>query len=271
MNLFRFFLILLCWVCAGPSNGATTDDTYVLRANDVINLNVYGESDLSGDVRILKTGQASFPLIGTVEVANLSVAKAAEKIRELYARDYLVDPKLTLTVNEYATDYVSVIGAVKSPGQIPIPVSGNLDLGSALATAGGVTETADTNVIQLVRASGTTSNFSLVAVKGPTGRTRLFSGDRIIVNESRFINQSVSILGHVAKSGNIPFPVDGKLDLITAISLAGGITELGNSRKLSINRKGNVQTVNFKEISQKGSGQFLLQPGDIITVPERIF
>ena len=179
MRLTGIFRLILFLVVSAAAFGAGTDDvTYVLRPNDTIRLAVYEEPDLSVQVRILKTGQASFPLIGSVEIGGLSVSAAAAKIRELYAKDYLVDPKLTLTVDEYATEFISVIGAVRNPGQIPMPVSGQLDLASAMATAGGLAETADANSIQLVRASGTTSTYSMAAIQGEAGRVKLGPGDR---------------------------------------------------------------------------------------------
>ena len=246
------------------------DATYVLRPNDTIRLDVYEEPDLSVSVRILKTGHASFPLIGSLELSGLSVSAAAEKIRDLYEKDYLVDPKLTLTVQEYATEFISVIGAVRSPGQIPMPVSGNLDLAAAMATAGGLAENADANGILLVRASGATSTYSMASiVSGPNGRVPLGGGDRIIVNQSAFVGKSFTILGQVGRQGPLPFPVNGRLDLVSAIAMAGGLTELANPKKITINRKGKTITVDYKEISQRADQPFLLQPDDIITVAER--
>ncbi len=206
-----------------------------------------------------------------MEIGGLTVADAARKIRDLYAKDYLVDPKLTLTVDEYATEFISVIGAVKSPGQIPMPVSGNLDLASALATVGGLAEDADANNIQLVRVSGTTSSFSMASIQGASGRVRLGPGDRIIVNQSSFVGKKITVLGQVGRPGPILFPLNGKLDLVNAIALAGGVTDLANPKKVSINRKGQVTLVNFKEISERGDRPFLLQPDDVVTVAERIF
>jgi polysaccharide export outer membrane protein len=267
--LFRVFAFLLtasvAWGAAGE------DATYILRPNDTIRLSVYAEPDLSVQVRILKTGQASFPLIGSVEVGGLAVSAAATRIRELYAKDYLVDPKLTLTVDEYATEFISVIGSVKIPGQIPMPVSGHLDLASAMATAGGVTEAADANSIQLVRASGTTSSFSMSSIEGASGRIQLSAGDRIIVNQSAYVGKTLSVLGQVGKPGPLAFPMNGRLDLVNAIAMAGGLTELANPKKVTINRKGKVSVVDFREISQRGDRPLLLQPDDVVTVGERLF
>jgi polysaccharide biosynthesis/export protein len=251
--------------------GKKSDLSYILRANDVVRLSVYEEPDLSGQVRILKTGQASFPLIGSVEIGGKSVATAVEKIRELYAKDYLIDPKLTLMVDDYAVEYVSVIGAVKGPGQIPMPVTGKLDLASAIASAGGIMENADSQNIQLIRDSGVISTYSMAAIQSSAGSVALASGDRIIVNQSAFIGKTVAVLGQVGKPGPVEFPIEGKLDLVNAIALAGGMTQLANPKKVSINRKGTVTVVDFQSISQRGDRPYLLRPDDVVTVAERLF
>lgn len=248
-----------------------SDSSYILRANDTVRLSVYEEPDLSVQVRILKTGQASFPLIGSVEIGGQSVATAVEKIRLLYAKDYLIDPKLTLMVDDYAVEFVSVIGAVKAPGQISVPVSGKLDLASAIATAGGITESADSQNIQLIRDSGVISTFSMAAIQSSAGSVALAAGDRIIVNQSAFIGKTIAVLGQVGKPGPVVFPIEGKLDLVNAIALAGGMTQLSNPKKVSINRKGTITVVDFQSISQRGDRPYLLQPDDVVTVAERLF
>ncbi len=267
MTVRRILLVLVLAILPVPGE----DASYILRPNDSIGLAVYEEPDLSVQVKILKSGQASFPLIGSVSVGGLSVAEAAAEIKGLYAKDYLVDPKITLTVNDYATEYISVIGAVRSPGQIPIPVSGKLDLASAMATAGGPSELADTGRIRLVRSSGTTSTYSMSQIQGASGKVGLNSGDRIIVNQSPYVGRKVTLLGEVRKAGPVAFPLDGKLDLVNAIALAGGMTELANPKNVTVNRKGTVTKLNFKEISQRGDRPFILLPDDVITVGERFF
>jgi polysaccharide biosynthesis/export protein len=256
---------------AAPAPVEARDNTYVLRPNDMIRLEVFQEPDLSTSVRILKTGQAAFPLIGAIEVSGLSVEAARKKIRDLYAQDYLVNPSVTLTVTDYATEFVSIIGAVRSPGQIPMPVSGNLDLAAAMATCGGLAENADPNSILLVRASGESSTYSQAQIQGASGRVKLLGGDRIIVNQSRYVGKSITMLGQVGRQGPMAFPVNGKLDLVQAIAMAGGLTQLANQKKVTINRNGTTQVVDYKEISQRANDPFLLQPGDIVIVAERLF
>jgi polysaccharide export outer membrane protein len=245
-------------------------DSYRLKPNDLVSLSVFEEPDLSTRTRILKTGEGVFPLIGTVKIGGVTVAGATRLIRDLYARDYLVDPKVTLTVDEYATEFVSVVGAVASPGQVPIPVSGNLDLSSALAAAGGLAPHADPNRINVVRASGATSTFSQSSIQSGGG-IALAAGDRIVVYESSYMKKSVTILGQVRQPGQVDFPLDGRLDLLTAISRAGGFTELASRKKIAVNRGGKTIFFDMREGKEQVSKEFLLQPDDIITVAERIF
>lgn len=278
LKLSPFFLLFSFFGLPTPLLGQASDKTpandpsYILQPNDVIRLDVFEEADLSGSVRILKTGHASFPLIGSVKIGNLSIDAASKIIHDLYAKDYLVAPRITLTVQQYATAYVSVIGSVTNAGQIALPVSGQIDLATAMATAGGLAPTADANRIVLIRNSGSTSTHTYNSiVSGDDGRIQMKAGDRIIVNQSGFVGKRVTILGRVGRQGPIAFPVSGKLDLISAIALAGGLTDLANPKKITINRQGKVYTVNYQELSQRGDQPVYLQPDDIINVPERLF
>lgn len=252
------------------SGGGAVASSYVLKPNDVVSLSVFNEPSLSSKTRILQTGEAMFPLLGPVKVAGMSIASAMETLRSLYDADYLVEPKLTLTVDEYALQQVLVLGAVRSAGQVPIPTSGKLDVAAALAAAGGLSDIADPNRISLERASGGIIQFSFSGLQRGN-QVQLVPGDRIIVKESQFLNKSVTFVGQVKSPGSVAFPMNGDLDIVTAVAKVGGFTEMANPKKTSINRKGKVIVVNVKEMSSKGGELFRLEPDDIITVPERLF
>ena len=232
-------------------------------------MEVFEEPDLSTQTRILKSGNVALPLIGTVKVAGLTVSEASDEIRNLYAQKYLVDPKVTLTVDEYAQDFISVIGAVNKPGQFTMPENGKFDLSAAMASAGGLSPTADRSGIKLTRASGASSTYSAESL--PDSKIALQPGDRIVVSQSPYVGKSVTMVGQVRKAGPIAFPIDGRLDLVAAIAQAGGFTELANPKKVSINRKGSVMVVNVKEMTDKGNARYFLRPDDIVTVAERFF
>jgi polysaccharide export outer membrane protein len=262
-------LFALLGLLAAPPLVAQDADP-MLKSNDMVRMTVFGEADLTTQTRVLKSGEVVLPLIGTVRIGGLTVSKANELIRTLYAKDYLVDPKIAVTVDEYSQDFVSVIGAVLTPGQFPVPASGKFDLSSAIASAGGLAPGADPNRVLLTRASGGTSTYTAAAIESGAP-IPLRPGDRITVQQSVFVNKTVTILGQVKKPGPVQFPIDGRLDLVTAIAQAGHFTDLANPKKVNLNRKGQVFTFNVKEMTDKGSQPYFLLPDDIVTVSERLF
>lgn len=245
---------------------------YVIKAGDVLRLDVFNEPKTSvQETPVSKSGEAAFPLIGSIPVAGLTVAQASEKIRVLYDADWLVDPKLTLSVVGYATETVTILGSVQKPGQLALNATTGLDLATALAIVGGLNEIADAERIELHRASGVTTYTMNDISNGPAGKLKLLAGDRVIVGQSRFAGTFVTVVGHVGKQGAIAFPVNGKLDLVTAIAAAAGLTDMANPKKISINRGGKVTEVDYNAISKNAAQPYMLQPGDIITVPQRFF
>ena len=275
VRLLLSLLLLPCALLAQPSASPATEQPagYVLKAGDVLRLDVFNEPKVSvGQSPISKTGEASFPLIGNVQVAGLNVGQASEKIRALYDADWLVDPKVTLSVVGYATEAVTILGSVQKPGQLAINSNTGLDLATALAIVGGLAETADAERIELHRASGGVTTYNLNDISnGAAGKVKLLSGDRVIVGQSRFVGTFVTMIGQVGKQGAIAFPANGKLDLVTAVAAAGGLTEIANPKKVSINRGGQVKEVDYSAISKNAAQPYMLQPGDIITVPQRFF
>lgn len=266
------FWLFLVQMLPGQAEVAAPGTGYVIKPNDTLELAVFDEDDLSTSTRVLKSGEAVFPLIGAVKVGGLQVAEATRRIHDLYAADYLVNPKVSLTVSAYAAEFVSVLGSVKSPGNLTLPESGVLDLASALALAGGLADDADAGSIQVVRAgSGGSSMHAKAAIDRGRSVVQLRAGDRVIVGQSPYLGKSVIILGRVARPGPVALPVDGRLGVVEAISMAGGFHELANPRKVSLNRKGKVQVIDVRALSETGGAESMLEPGDVVTVPERIF
>ena len=180
-----------------PPVKASLREAYVLRPNDVVELSVYEEPDLAKIATILKTGEASFPLISSVNLEGLSLGEAAEKIRALYAADYIRYPRVNLSVSEYAVDYVNVIGMVTNPGKVPIPQFGDLDLRAAVANAGGLTLLADREKIVYNPVSGEAQELSYDFIRQKGDTIILKSGDQVVVRESPFAGKTVLVSGEV--------------------------------------------------------------------------
>ncbi len=246
---------------------------YQLRADDVVKMTVYQEDELLTQARITKSGDVSFPLIGAVVLKGLTISEAEKRIAALYDADYIIDPKVTISISDYAKEWITVLGAVNQPGSVALPAEGKLDLLSAIAGAGGVTEQAvSTRVVVKRRASGGTQTVDLKALQGGSSRTiNLGPGDTVRVPQSVFVNQFVTVMGNVNSPGAIEFPVDGKLDLLTAIARAGGYNKIANSKKVTLKRGSTTQTIDAKDIARKQTALFYLKPGDTVFVHERLF
>ena len=246
-------------------------ESYILRANDIVKLSVYEELELDSDVTILKTGEAVFPLIDSVTIGGLSLTEASAEILQRYAK-YIRYPKITLTVAKYATEFASVIGQVTKPGEVPIPQTGDLDVGSALASAGGITEMADPKNIQLIKASGEVQILSHDSIQGVAGRIVMKSGDKLIVNESLFARSSVSVIGFVNNPATYPIPKSGRMDLASALATAGGLGPQADILKINvITSNGVTRSFSYKDIQFGSAGRVPLKGGDRVVVPKSPF
>jgi polysaccharide export outer membrane protein len=112
---------------------------YVLRPGDVVQVKVYQEEDLTSISRIGKEGTLVMPLLGSVKVSSNTLAEATVILRELLAKDYLVNPQVSLNVTEFAKRRFTVLGQVQKPGTYDMPTDESVSLLQAIATAGGYT------------------------------------------------------------------------------------------------------------------------------------
>lgn len=149
---------------AMPPKVSVKED-YVIQPADVLEVLVFQEDDLKRDVRVTQGGSISLPLIGSVDVADLTIRQAQEKIRSLYDNGYLVNPQINVIVLEYAKRTVNVLGSVNTPGAVPFPEEEGLTLLDAIARAGGFNRFADRRKIKLSRtdADGKTETFIINA------------------------------------------------------------------------------------------------------------
>jgi polysaccharide biosynthesis/export protein VpsN len=133
--LLAFFAIL------STAPASAQEASYVLGANDVINISVYGEEDLSlREVRITDNGLVTYPLLGEVQVLGLTIRGLEERLRRgLVEEEYLIDPKVTITMVSYRPFYID--GEVEKPGAYPFEPG--LTLRKAVSIAGGFTNRAN--------------------------------------------------------------------------------------------------------------------------------
>ena len=169
--------------------GIIVGDNYVLKPSDVIQVEVYQENDLDKSVRIEGDGTVALALIGKVKLAGMSVAEAQSLIIDLYNRDYLVDPQISVLVVSFAPRVIRVLGSVNSPGVVEIPPDRDLTLTEAIAGVNGISRLGNPKSLKIKRVNGDRGalqmqvNFSKIVTDPDVDDVVLQEGDTIWVPE----------------------------------------------------------------------------------------
>lgn len=251
----------LCLMASGMAGAADL----LLGAGDVVKVSVYGSPDLGVETRISEGGQLTFPLVGQVAVAGLSVSAAEKKLADLLeSGGFVRKAQVNILVTLMQSQLVSVLGQVNRPGRYP--VDGQRSVMDMLATAGGIgVEGGDT--LSLIRKrNGTTSKVVVDVVdlvrQGDAGvDLEVGGGDVIFVERApRFY-----IYGEVQRPGS--FRLERAMTVVQALSVGGGLNPRGTERGMQIKRRdshGKMQVVDAKHDD-------LLQPDDVVYVKESLF
>ena len=163
---------------------ATTDPAYVIGPEDVIDINVWKEPDMTRIVPVRPDGKISLPLINDVQAAGSTPQQLASTVTEKL-RKFLTEPQVTVIVTAINSQRVFVVGEVLRAGAFPL-IPGMTVL-QALASAGGFTTFADVkkiHVMRLVNGKHTELPFNYREVlKGdnPDQNIKLEPGDTVVV------------------------------------------------------------------------------------------
>ena len=169
--------------------GIVVGDNYVLKPSDVIQVEVYQEVDLDKSVRIEGDGTVALALIGKVKLAGMAVAEAQSLITDLYNRDYLVDPQISVLVVSFAPKVIRVLGSVNKPGVVEIPPDRDLTLTEAIAGVNGISRLGNPKSLKIKRVNGDRGalqmevNFSKIVTDPDVDDVVLHEGDTIWVPE----------------------------------------------------------------------------------------
>ena len=171
------------------SGGVSVPTGYILSPNDQVAVEVFGEDDLRANGRLSPEGNLNVPLLGSIHLAGLTPTQAASRLIEQYSRDYLVNPKINVTLVSYGSRRFTMLGQIGHPGIFEMAPEG-IDLLEAVAMAGGYTRIAAPERITVRR--HTASGEQIIKVnakrftKGKGGGFRVEPGDTITVGESIF-------------------------------------------------------------------------------------
>lgn len=212
--------ILLTMLTCITLNVRAQDESLLIGPGDLVSVSVLQVPELNQRARVTDSGELSLTLGGKVKVEGLTPEQGARAIEQALVKgEFLVGPTVTLTIDQYATQNVSIMGEVKLPGSYPIFTSRSVI--EVLAQAGGVTSFADRRIT--IESHRTRQRFyyylSNNADQALQTQVMVFPGDKIIVPRV----DVVYVLGDVARPGGFPKSTnDSRLTVLQAVSLAGG-------------------------------------------------
>lgn len=175
-----FRTLIIGGALLGALTAMAAEDTavhYKLGTGDQIRIQVFGEDDLTLETRVGDSGKVSYPFVGDVQVAGLSLAELERTIVAGLKPDYLLDPSVNVSVVEYRPFFI--YGEVKKPGGYPFQPG--LTVEKAVALAEGFTERASRNRIVVVHdddPAGTKQDARI--------NTALRPGDTVTIEQSFF-------------------------------------------------------------------------------------
>jgi protein involved in polysaccharide export with SLBB domain len=194
----RIFVLALLAVLVGAC-GPRADNSHVklpppvevttVGPGDVFHMEIVGEKDLPKEYQVASDGTVDLPYIQTVEVAGKEPQEIARLVRKmLMDQKILQDPSVVVTIEEYNSKRVSVMGQVQKAGSFPL--TPGLTLILALSEAGGLNSIADRDKVNLTRKTKDGSKTVVLSVDAITdGRSPdipLQAGDQIFVHERIF-------------------------------------------------------------------------------------
>ena len=260
--------------------------SFVLGPEDQIRIHVIDMEDIPDKpIRIDPEGNIDVPLIGTIHAAGLSVGQLRDKVvTEL--KHLVHDPMVTVSVLEFHSKPVTVLGAVNSPGTHQ--VEGPRTILETISMAGGIRPDAG-STLTITRSSeagpipikdarksldGTYSTATmdvdrLMSMKDPADNIQILPNDSIFISTA----QVIWVMGEVKKAGGFTLHSHETVSALQALAMAEGPQKTGAIKRAIISREqepGKPRIsfhADLKAIMDGKSADVPLQANDILNVP----
>jgi polysaccharide export outer membrane protein len=274
MSVIRILLMSAIMALAFGLQAYGQTQDYVLGEGDLLKITVYENEDLTTHARISGDGMVNVPLVGMTKLAGMTAGEAERKLTALFADGYIINPHVSVFVEEYRSKRVTILGEVVKPGVYEL--NGNATILEIVSKAGGLTDKAGNNLIikRKPAASGPSApkgsadgdNYININLKDLMEKGNMSDnlyvqdGDDIFVTKSGFIY----VTGEVRKPGAYKYE-DGTT-VMKAIALAEGLTD-----KAAPGRTVLIRKEDGKEKKIKVDMGAAVLPDDVISVPESFF
>lgn len=253
----------------GDATPENANNKLILSGGDLVELLVFDTPELSGKMRIDSDGNVVLPVGGVLHLEGLSAKEAGTSVENrLREKDILKDPHVTVFVDEYATQGVSIMGEVNKPGVYPLLGShGLLDF---VSVAQGLTPNAAKTVTITHR--GDPSHPLIVELESKPGSIAKYNpdikpGDTIVVARGGV----VYVVGDVGKPGGFLIENNERLTVLAAVALAQGTNHTALLKSTKLIRKtltGREELpMPLNRILANKAPDATLEDGDILYVP----
>jgi polysaccharide biosynthesis/export protein len=251
---------------------AAAQESLLIGPGDLLRITVLRESELDQRVRVLDSGEIALELVGKVPVDGLTPAQAAARIADHYRNGkFLLHPEVSVFVEEYATETVTILGQVAHPGTVRL--SAPRSLIDVLSLAGGLTDLADRHIVIEQKADGTEAEkrirvfLSNRADDALNANVLVRPGDTVLVPKAGI----VYVLGDVAHPGGYVMQNDSQLTVLQAIALAAGASKTASEKRIRLVRNvdGLTQSLDLplRDMERGREPDVPLQANDILYVP----
>jgi len=252
-----------------------------LAPGDLVRISVFQQPDMDLELRVPDDGMIKFPLVGAVRASGQSTSALEESIRQKLAAEYLQSPSVSVTVKEYVKRRVFIVGGVARPDGYELAPTARMTVLQLVAAAGGLTDKAVRDAVQVVRRQATGERMLMhlplgevearMAVGKGDADLELWPDDLVLVPISTRV---AYVLGQVNKPGPVDLPPDRRFTVSMAVSFAGSFTKFASSG-IQVLRRGEDGTARAIAVDLDAVLDGHLEydaevlPGDVIWVPQR--
>jgi polysaccharide export outer membrane protein len=255
-----------------PAAGAAQD--YTIGIDDLLHISVWDYKELDHVVPVRPDGKISFPLVGEVQAAGVTVPQLTEILTERLAKSVKA-PQVAVVVKEIRSFRIYFLGRVAKPGVYSIKAG--TPLLQALTMAGGVLDGADLPATYVVRDNQKVpvDLRRLIHEADLSQNLALRTDDTVVVpevvagvNPQEVLERRIYLLGKVQKPG--VYTIRREIPVLHALFLAGGPAEGGDLASAFVVRGTQRIAVNLRRLIQKGdlAQNVAVQHEDVIVVPD---
>ena len=169
--------------------GSIVGEDYTISSGDVVTLSTFDDPKGAATERVSPKGMVEHPYLGAISIAGLTESGAARKLEGLLRGDYLVNPRVSITVISYTKITFVVLGAVNAPNTFTAPANKRITLLNAIAQAGDFKDVANRKKVQILRRVNGVNKAYTVNIKemlenSNSAPVYIEDGDTIRVKES---------------------------------------------------------------------------------------